>query len=103
MDGLDREGMVKERSLLLPSLSTISCKTKHREEKTGGLCHRMSSDFKVHYFTQFNKHLVTLAAFNKCRNLEADPGLRRASALTGRQWVGGGRQLGWYMLLTRTG
>lgn len=83
MDGLDREGMVKDRSLLLPSLSTISCKTKRREEKTEGLGHGMSSDFKVHYLTQFNEHLVTLAAFKQSRNLGADPSLRWASSLTG--------------------
>lgn len=68
MDGLDKEGMVKERSLLLPSLSTISCKTKHREEKTEGLCH-----FKVHYFTQFYRHLATMAAFNKAETSEQTP------------------------------
>lgn len=31
IDGLDRDGMVKEWILLLPSLSTISCQTKNRE------------------------------------------------------------------------
>lgn len=32
IDGLERDGIVKERSLLLPSLSTISCKPKETEK-----------------------------------------------------------------------
>lgn len=43
IDGLDRDGIVKERSLLLPSLSTISWKTTQREEETVKLCHRVNA------------------------------------------------------------
>lgn len=32
IDGLDRDGMVKERILLLPSLSTISCQVKDKKK-----------------------------------------------------------------------
>lgn len=33
IDGFDKDGIVKERSLLFPSLSTISCKTKKKAEE----------------------------------------------------------------------
>lgn len=71
IDGLDRDGIVKERSLPLPSLSTISCENKKREEVTERFHQSQENRFLTACYTKLQP-LVGLVS--KCQMLISDSG-----------------------------
>lgn len=50
IDGLDRDGMVKERILLLPSLSTISCQDEKTNREKAASLFKPKTNFSLQIF-----------------------------------------------------